>query len=87
MGIMVLVGIFVKINKHTGWNKCTGGNYNQTKSKSKPLSSLTQISILHVSIIISHSNKKIANLSNLQIKDQMNVFQNCSLIFFKFLKY
>ena len=36
MGIIVLVGIFVKIDKRTGWNKCTGGNNHQTKyTKSK----------------------------------------------------
>ena len=31
MGIIVLVGILVKINKRTGWNKRTGGNNHQTK--------------------------------------------------------
>ena len=35
-GIVVPVGIFVKINKRTGWNKRTGGIYYQIKStKSK----------------------------------------------------
>ena len=58
MGINVLVGNFVKINKRTGWNKRTGGKIEPKYSLIIPILLIQVFEFLPKIEIIAQNNKR-----------------------------
>ena len=64
VGIIVLVGIFVKINKCTCWNNRTGGNYLHTKYELKTYLQVSYLNFDIESIVTLHCIRLAYKLIN-----------------------